>query len=46
MDYVFNFALTFKCICYDFISKILTDTQYMTHDGKINIGWKKLQHQF
>jgi hypothetical protein len=21
MDYVFGFALTFKCICYDFISK-------------------------
>jgi hypothetical protein len=37
MDYVFDFALTFKGICYDFISKKIKGDQYMIHDGKINM---------
>jgi hypothetical protein len=41
-DYVLGFVLTFKCILYyDFISIFFIGTQYMIHDGKINMDWKK-----
>jgi len=35
MDYILDFALTFKCIfCYDFILIFFIGTQYIIHDGK------------
>jgi len=44
MDYNLGFALTFKCIfCYDFISIFFIGLQYMIHDGKKKMDWKKLQ---
>jgi hypothetical protein len=47
MDYNMGFALTFKCIFYyDFISIFFIGTQYMIHDGKKNMDWKKLQIVF
>jgi hypothetical protein len=43
MDYKLGSALTFKCIfCYDFISIFLIGIQYITHDGKKKMNWKKL----
>jgi hypothetical protein len=43
MDYVLGFTLTFKCIfSYDFILIFFIETQYMIHDGKKNMDWKKL----
>jgi hypothetical protein len=43
MDYVMGFALTFKCIfCYDFISIFFIKIQYMIHDGKKKMDWKKI----
>jgi hypothetical protein len=44
MDYNMGIALTFKYIFYyDFISIFFIGTQYMIHDGKKNMDWKKLQ---
>jgi hypothetical protein len=45
MDYNIGSTLTFKCIfCYDkFISIFFLGSQYMVHDGKNNMNWKKLQ---
>jgi hypothetical protein len=46
MDYNLDSALTFKCIfSYDFISIFFIKTQYMIHDGKENMNWKKLQQK-
>jgi hypothetical protein len=46
MDYNMGSMLTFKCIfCYDFISIFFIGTQYMIHDGKINMNWKTLQQK-
>ncbi len=43
MDYNMGIALIFKCIFYyDFISIFFIGTQYMIHDGKKNMDWKKL----
>jgi uncharacterized membrane protein (Fun14 family) len=47
MDYNLGFTLAFKCVfCCDSISIFIVGTQYMIHDGKINIDWKKLQQKF
>jgi hypothetical protein len=46
MDYNLGSTLTFKCIfCYDFISIFFIGTQYMIHDKKQNMDWKKLQQK-
>jgi hypothetical protein len=45
MDYL-GFVLTFKFIFYyGFISIFFIGTQYMIHDGKTNMNWKKLQQK-
>ncbi len=38
MDYNLGFTLAFKCIfCYDFISILFVEIQYMIHAGKTNM---------
>jgi hypothetical protein len=47
MNYNLVSALAFKCIfCYDFISILFINTQYMIDDGKKYMDWKKLQQKF
>jgi hypothetical protein len=46
MDYNLGSELAFKCILkYDFISIFFIGIQYMIHDGKSNMNWKKLQQK-
>jgi hypothetical protein len=46
MDYNLGFALAFKWkFYYDFISIFFIGTQYMIHDAKENMNWKKIQQK-
>jgi hypothetical protein len=39
----YDMGSTLCIFCYDFISIFFIGTQYMKHDGKIHMNWKKLQ---